>query len=126
MGDLNTKIKLVDNEMIAYSSNGKMLKELVTDCNLYVANFHEKTIGKWTRIQESKKSPTRSVLNYILLDEHIYSQFGVLPIMYEIQLNQLMFLHHIIHLQDDDPMKTVFDSMTFFPEENNWWLVASS
>ena len=50
-----------------------------------------------------------------------YLEFGVLPIMYEIQLNQLMFLHHIIHLQDDDPVKSVFDSMTFFPEEKNWW-----
>ena len=50
-----------------------------------------------------------------------FLEFGVLPLRYEIERNQLMFLHHIIHLEDNDPVKVTWESMKQFPDEANWW-----
>ena len=50
-----------------------------------------------------------------------YLEFGILPLRYEIHRNQLMFLHHIVHLEDTDPVKVMWENMDKFPEEKNWW-----
>ena len=50
-----------------------------------------------------------------------YLEFGVLPLRYEIERNQLVFLHHIIHLEDTDPVKVMWENMRKFPHEANWW-----
>ena len=50
-----------------------------------------------------------------------YLEFGVLPLRYVIERNQLMFLHHILNLEDTDPVKVMWDNMKKFPDEGNWW-----
>ena len=48
-------------------------------------------------------------------------ELGVLPVEYEIHKRQLSFLHHIIHLEDDDPVKRMWKNQKQLPEHNNWW-----
>jgi len=51
----------------------------------------------------------------------MYLELGILPIKYEIHKLQLSFLHHIINLSEDDPVKKVLRNQTALPEHNNWW-----
>ena len=76
LGDLNAKIQKSDEEIIACSSNGKLLKYLTEDYQLNVVNFHHKTVGKWTRIQKSKNGTKKSVFDYVLLDDQLISQIS--------------------------------------------------
>ena len=46
---------------------------------------------------------------------------GILPVKYEIHKRQLSFLHHIIHLSDDDPVRNVWKYQGTLPEYKNWW-----
>ena len=48
-------------------------------------------------------------------------ELGVLPVEYEIHKRQLSFLHHIIHLEEDDPVKRMWKNQKQLPEHNNWW-----
>lgn len=50
-----------------------------------------------------------------------YLEFGEIPMRYLIERNQLMFLHHIMHLEDDDPVKIMLKSMQDLHGERNWW-----
>ena len=47
-------------------------------------------------------------------------ELGVLPIESEIHLRQLSFLHHIINLPEEDPVKKLFRMMESLPEYPNW------
>ena len=51
----------------------------------------------------------------------LYLELGILPITYEIHKRQLSFLHHIIHLEDNDPVKKVWRNQQALPEYPNWW-----
>ena len=74
VGDMNAKISLENGGIVAESFNGKFFKEMVEVSEMNVANFHENAIGKWTRIQNSKKKGTvKSVLDYILTDDQMNS-----------------------------------------------------
>ena len=48
-------------------------------------------------------------------------EFGVLPIKYEIHKNQLMFLHHILNLHAEDPVRVMLHNMKLLSGEKNWW-----
>ena len=50
-----------------------------------------------------------------------FLELGVLPIKYEIHKRQLSFLHHILNLTDDDPVKKVWRNQTVLPDHSNWW-----
>ena len=45
----------------------------------------------------------------------------MLPISYEIHKRQLSFLHHILNLADDDPVKEMYQNMKQLPGEKNWY-----
>ena len=51
----------------------------------------------------------------------IYLEFGVAPIRYLIHKNQLMFLHHVVHLEEGDPVKKMWESMKIIGAQCNWW-----
>ena len=51
----------------------------------------------------------------------VYLEFGELPIRYMIDRNQLIFLHHIIHLDIEDPVRVMLEKMKKFVGERNWW-----
>ena len=47
-------------------------------------------------------------------------EFGVLPIRQEIDQRKLMFLHHVLSLQDDDPVKRMYNILKDMPGKKNW------
>ena len=50
-----------------------------------------------------------------------FLELGVLPISYEIHKRQLSFLHHILNLDEEDPVKRMFNNMKQLPGEKNWY-----
>ena len=49
-----------------------------------------------------------------------FLELGVLPAQYEIHIMKLTFLHHILTLEEDDPVKLVYMEQLKTPEEKNW------
>ena len=52
---------------------------------------------------------------------YTFLELGVLPIAYEVHKRQICFLHHILNLQDDDPVKEMYQNMKQLPGEKNWY-----
>ena len=52
-----------------------------------------------------------------------FLELGVLPIEYEIEKRQIMFLHRILQMDPADPVFQLFEEMQKFSEagEKNWW-----
>lgn len=50
-----------------------------------------------------------------------FLELGVLPISYEIHKRQLSFLHHILNLDDSDPVKKMYYNMKQLSGEKNWY-----
>ena len=53
----------------------------------------------------------------------IFLELGVLPIEHEIGKRQIMFLHRILQLEEDDPVNIMFWNLKLLHEagESNWW-----
>ena len=51
----------------------------------------------------------------------IFLELGVLPIRYEIHQRQLTFLHHIVNLDETDPVYCLYQNMKRLPGEKNWY-----
>ncbi len=51
----------------------------------------------------------------------LHLELGVLPIEYEVHKRQLSFLHHIVNLEEKDPVKLVWRNQKALPEYPNWW-----
>ena len=53
----------------------------------------------------------------------IFLELGVLPIEHEIGKRQIMFLHRILQLSEDDPVNIMFWNVKLHHEagESNWW-----
>ena len=49
-----------------------------------------------------------------------FLETGVLPITYEIHIKQLIFLHHIVCLHDDDPVNFTYKEQLKYPGAPNW------
>ena len=49
-----------------------------------------------------------------------YLELGVLPVSFEIHIMKLMFLYHILELEDDDPVKRTYHEQATIPGEKNW------
>ena len=63
------------------------------------------------KIVDAPKSISKSFL---------FLELGVLPIRYEIHRRQITFLHHIINLESDDPVRALYEQMKRLPGEPNW------
>ena len=50
----------------------------------------------------------------------LFLELGVLPIKYEIHKRQISFLHHIVNLNDGDPVRMLYEHMKRLPFEQNW------
>ena len=50
-----------------------------------------------------------------------FLELGILPIEYNIQLNQLQFLHHVLTLPEYDPVNISYHQQKLFPFEKNWF-----
>ena len=49
-----------------------------------------------------------------------YLETGSLPIKYEIHVRQFTFLHHILTLEESDPVRKTYDQQLKYPFEPNW------
>ena len=84
------------------------------------SNLTEKNISALTTIQMRYLKKMMGV-RQATTNSFIYLELGVLPMRYEIHKRQISFLHHIVNLRDDDPVKIVWRTQTKLPEYNNWW-----
>ena len=50
----------------------------------------------------------------------LYLELGVLPISFEIELKQLLYLKRILDREYDDPVHMVYHEMLKYKEEINW------
>ena len=50
----------------------------------------------------------------------VFLEFGALPVRFIIHCRQLTFLHHIVALDDEDPVKKMFKAQQLLPYERNW------
>ena len=50
----------------------------------------------------------------------VYLETGVIPIDHEIWRRQFTFLHHILNLDHNDPVRTMYDQMLTLAGEKNW------
>ena len=50
----------------------------------------------------------------------VYLELGILPISYIIHIRQLSFLHHILLLQQNDPVRRIYTEQLSLPYEKNW------
>ena len=50
----------------------------------------------------------------------VFLEFGALPVKFIIHCRQLTFLHHIVGLDDQDPVKRMFKAQQLLPYEKNW------
>ena len=50
----------------------------------------------------------------------VFLELGVMPVDFEIQRRQLGFLHHILVLGEDDPVKEMYEQLKCYPDAENW------
>ena len=50
----------------------------------------------------------------------MFLDLAILPIKYEIHIRQLVFIHHIVHLQSSNPVRQVYEQQLEYPFEANW------
>ena len=50
----------------------------------------------------------------------LYLELGVLPISFEIELKQFLYLKRILDKEYDDPVRMVYHTMLKYKEEINW------
>ena len=87
--------------------------------------------GAWDNITAQQVNQLRTVqLKFLKRMLHTPSstansftflELGILPIEYNIQINQLQFLYHILKLPDHDPVKCSYNQQKLFPFEKNWF-----
>ena len=50
----------------------------------------------------------------------LYLELGILPINFEIEIKQLLYLKRILDKKNDDPVQLCYREMLKFSEEANW------
>ena len=50
----------------------------------------------------------------------VFSELGILPVEFEIYTRQLMFLQHIVKLDQSDPVRKMYQEQLKYPNEMNW------
>ena len=81
---------------------------------------------KETDIEQLEKMQLKCLKRILQLprsttNSFIFLEFGEMPIRYIIDRNQLSFLHHIFHLDNNDPVKLMWEVMKRLVGEKNWW-----
>ncbi len=82
--------------------------------NLTVKNLEKLSSIQMKYLKRMLHCPRGTSNSFILLE------LGLLPIEDELAIRQLMFLHHIIKLPDEDAVKKVFEQQGSYPFEENW------
>jgi hypothetical protein len=84
----------------------------------------------WTRLTKTDcKNLRMNQLKYLkrmmhapnsTKDVSVFLELGILPILHEINQRRLIFLHHILFLPLDDPVRKVYKEQLTLPLEANW------
>ena len=89
--------------------------------------------GTWSNLRKKDLESLRTLqLKYLkrsigvassTANAFVFLELGVLPIEFEIEKRQLMYLHRILQLQSEDPVLKVFHEQRRMNEagEKNWW-----
>ena len=87
--------------------------------------------GAWNNVTAAQMSKLRTIqLKYLkrivrtpisTANCFTFLEMGILPIEFIIHINQLNFLHHIMNLSEDDPVKTNYFQQKLFKYEKNWF-----
>ena len=99
--------------------NAIFLSSILFNCQAW-SNITEKQIKELRTLQLRYLKKMMGVRS-ATANAFVYLELGVLPIEYEIHKRQISFLHHIINLSEDDPVKKVWRNQTLLPEHKNWW-----
>ena len=114
--ELTMGIYLMKASIIMY--NSVFLATLLFNCQAWT-NLTKADIKKLETIQirylkRSVHSPLSTTNSFTFLE------FGALPASYIIQYRQLSFLHHILTLDNSDPVKIMYYEQKTLPYERNW------
>ena len=82
--------------------------------NMSTKNIHDLHVIQTNFLKRMLHAP-KSTSNPIL-----YLETGTIPIENEIHVKQLTFLHHVLSLDDNDPVRKTYHQQTKFPFEPNW------
>ena len=87
----------------------------------------------WSRIKDSEMKQLKVIqmkmikrifnLPSSFQNSFLLLELGILPIEVEIHKRQLMYLHRIVMLPQDDPVRQMFQNLVVFDQEGeeNWW-----
>ena len=83
-------------------------------------NLNKNDISKLSSIQNKYikwmlHTPRGTCTSFTLLE------LGLLPVSSEIEYRKLCFLHHILNLPDDDPVKEAYEDQKLYSCEPNWY-----
>ena len=84
------------------------------------SNMTERNMEKITSVQLKFLKKIMGV-KQATTNSFTYLEMGVMPIKYEFHKRQLSFLHHIIHLSEDDPVQKLWKYQASLPDYSNWW-----
>ena len=84
------------------------------------SNMTERNMEKITSVQLKFLKKIMGV-KQATTNSFTYLEMGVMPIKYEIHKKQLSFLHHIIHLSEDDLVQKLWKYQASLPDYSNWW-----
>ena len=132
--DRHDKIKGTITELFALSKGIKFgTKQIESLLLLYKTVFLPRLIynceawsGLTTKNLKTLKSSQLHYLRKILEvskgvpSATLYLELGVLPISFEIELKQLLYLKRILDREYDDPVRMVYNEMLKYKEEINW------
>ena len=106
----------VTSALILYDS--VFLATLLSNCgtwrNLSKEDYKKLEITQLRYLKRVMKAPLSTP------NAFVYLECGALPVRQIIHIRQLSFLHHILHLQSDDPVRKVFEAQKLLPYEKNW------
>lgn len=84
-------------------------------CNLTDTNIKRLKVIQMKYLKRVLHAP-RATSNVAVLRE-----LGVLPIESELHIRQLCFLHHILMLPNDDPVRSTYEQQKRFIAETSWY-----
>ena len=106
----------VTSAIILYES--VFLATLLSNCqtwrNLNNEDYKKLEITQLRYLKRVMKAPLSTPNAFVLLE------FGALPVKRILHIRQLSFLHHIVCLDSDDPVRKMFESQQQLPFEKNW------
>ena len=106
----------VDSALILYQS--VFLATMLSKCqswrNLSKDNLKKLEVTQFRYLKRIMRAPLSTPNAFVFLE------FGALPVNYVIHIRQLTFLHHILSLENHDPVKQMFEFQQLLPYEKNW------